>query len=270
MATKGAPLGPLGNPAVEIARLVRHCRARMTSADIPDWVGPPRTKLTQEVIAHRIGCSLVTYGHLENGQLRRMSTQLAEAVASALCMTDSERYLLHWLGTGMSAPGVHPTTEKLVASLRLMMHAVPWPAWMSDPAGNIFDRNPRMTEWMPDTAGSASFIAWVLTAAPAREQLVDWETTWMPAAVAYVRMISAMAPTDPRIVALIRGVVEPCALARSLWENSAVQRIQPGADIASQPLWLRVRGKPVEVSLTVLTPPGASEGRFVELIPLGT
>ncbi|MEV6523198.1 helix-turn-helix domain-containing protein [Longispora sp. NPDC051575] len=257
MTKQSPPQGPMGDPATELARLVRQCRYRMPSAN---------GVMSQEVAAHLVGCSLQWYRRLESGRAADYSEEMLEGVARGLNMTDSERYLLLWLGRGRSAPGRHPVTEALGVSLLAMVDVLPWPAWITDPAGVIQLRNRYLADWLPETAGSDNFVTWVIRDQTAREKLVDWKKTWLPAAVAYVKMTMAIIPKDERVQALVRELAKS-APARELWENAAVERIEPGADIAMQPLQLLRDGSAVKVIWTVLTAPGASEARLVQLIP---
>ncbi|WP_412538645.1 helix-turn-helix domain-containing protein [Longispora sp. K20-0274] len=257
MTKQTALQGPLGDPATELARLVRQCRYRMPSDN---------GVMSQETAAHLVGCSLQWYRRLESGRAADYSEEMLEGVARGLQMTDSERYLLFWLGRGRSAPGRHPVTEALGESLLAMVEVMPWPAWITDPAGVIQMRNRYLADWLPETAGSDNFVAWVIRDQSARETLLDWKTTWLPAAVAYVKMTIAIIPKDERVQALVRELAK-CAPARELWENAAVERIEPGADIAMRPLRLLRNGSPVQVNWTALNAPGASEARLVQLIP---
>jgi hypothetical protein len=257
-----------GDRSVEFGRLIRQCRLRMTSDDVPNWVGPHKAVITQEDASRIVGCTTSYYNRLESGRaIGKSRIDLLERVARGLCMTTSERYLTFWLSTGYSAPGLHPVTPAVLAGMRAMLRAVPWPAWVMDPVGNIVESNLVMAHWLPSTVDATNFLEWALTTPAAQGQLRDWESAWAPAAVAYIRMTAAMAPHDPRAFRLIDDLIAPAGIPRRLWEDSAIERIQPGADIALHPLRLEVHGQVVEVNMNVLSPPGASEGRLVQLIP---
>ncbi|MGY0234029.1 MmyB family transcriptional regulator [Longispora urticae] len=265
MARQAAAHRPMGDPTTELARLVLQCRTRLAPAS--GATTGRASVVSQEVAAQLVKCSLQWYRRLESGRPSVYSEAMMEGVARGLQMSESERYLLFWLGTGRSAPGVHPMTAALEASLVAMVDAARWPAWITDPAGLISTRNQYLDEWVPGTAGTDNFVQWVISDPAARQVLPEWKTTWLPAAVAYVKMTIAIIPKDERVQALVRDLAK-CAPARELWENAAVERIQPGADIALRTLYLNVKDRPIEVALTVLSPPGASEARLVQLIPV--
>lgn len=242
----------------------------MTSADIEGWDRAPKEHLSQNDIVAAIGCSVRWYQQLERGADIDYDPALLLRTAEAMRMTDSEYYYLHWCARGHSAPGRHPATATQEDSLRRCISAMRWPAWVLTPSGRILATNKAATVWLPGVESAGNLARWAMLNPASREQFLDWEDTWAPAWIAFLRMSVAMVADDQDLLALIAEVVAADDLFDRLWHTHLIGRMQPVAYLHEQPLWIRGRTGNHEMRLSTLTPPGAWERQIFMLQPVGT
>lgn len=139
----------------DFGRLVRQWRDRVSPAVVGMPAGTHRRAqgLRREELAHLAGISVDYLTRLEQGRATSPSSQVVEALARALRLTDNERERL-FLGAGqpVPAPGIVPT--RIAPSVnRLLDRLANTPVVVHDAAWNLIQANAPYDALMGDTSG---------------------------------------------------------------------------------------------------------------------
>lgn len=216
----------------ELSEFLRTRRARLT----PEDVGLPRhgrhrrvPGLRREELAQLAGVSVAYYTRLEQGHGRNVSTEVLDAIARALRLTDSEHAHLHHLARPTSARTRRPAAPRsgVRACVRHLLDALETvPAFVTDRRADILAWNrmaaalfgdwgalpPRERNWARlvflDPATRALFVAW-------EEKAAD--------TVSHLRMEAGHHPDDPRLVALVGELSVRSEEFRRLWATHEVR-----------------------------------------------
>jgi len=260
------------DPSAELARLVRSWRERLNPAEIPGLSGYSsrrKTIVTQEDIARLIEFSSVWYGKLERGEPARYSDDFLDRAAIALRLTDDERMTLYLYAVGREpAPRGQHTTDLAPGGLRQIVHAQPWPAYISDEAWDVPEYNQHMRDWFPWVGYERNVMRWVFTYPEARQQLYDWDTDWAPLMLAQMRVANARNPNNMRLANLIREILRVNPDARRLWESEPTVYVHPDGD--RRRLHLPYHDDVIGVEIVALGPLRATNVRLMMLIPSET
>lgn len=273
----GGPAALSATPAggQSVSRLLRAWRARVDRRRIPElrvWGHRAGSRMSQADVARLTGVSEGWYRALETGAPREFSDAFLLRVAEALRLSETETLTLFLGVSGRRPPmnGVHQAgTTVDPATVTLLEHQAPYPAYVSDAAWNIVAANTPMAEWFPFTLGPRpNLMRWALTSAEAREQILGWEDTCARIYLPMLRVASHRAPRNAEIQALIADILAANGTCRRIWAEQHAVVEHPGGHR------LRLRlpchgGTDVQVTSHVLVPAEQPDLRFVVVTRVG-
>ncbi|RLU81547.1 transcriptional regulator [Streptomyces griseocarneus] len=252
-----------------VSPLLRAWRERVDRRRIPElrgWGHRSGSRMSQADVARLTGVSEGWYRALETGAPREFSDAFLLRVARALRLSETETLTL-FLGVSGRRPPVSgaPCGQATAdpATLALLEHQAPHPAYLSDAAWNIVAVNTAMAEWFPFTREpGANLMRWALTSDEAREQVLDWEETCARTYLPMLRLAGHRAPRDARIQALVQDVLAANGTCRRIWAEQHAVVEHPGGH------GLRLRlpchgGAEIRVTSHVLMPAEQPDLRFV-------
>jgi len=208
---------------------LRAWRERLTTQDVglPSF-GPRRAPgLRREEVAGLAGVSVDYLVRLEQGRARHPSAQVAEALARALRLDDTERdHLLHLARLAEPRSGLVPT--RITPGVqRLLDRFGDTPVSVFDAAWNLLEWNPLWAALMGDPSswhGVERNIVWrAFTDVPSRVVLTDAELErWRSGLVADLRLICTRYPDDPSLAALVSELHRASERFAALWATGGV------------------------------------------------
>jgi transcriptional regulator with XRE-family HTH domain len=170
--------------------------------------------LRREEVALLGGVSVDYYVRLEQGRERRPSAQVLDALAAALQLTADERAHLFAVA-GVQAPVRAAVLDRVDPALRQLMDAWPDnPALVYNRANDVLAAN-SLAEVLFDGA-SRNLLEFVFGDPAARSLYADWSLV-AANAVAGFRLSHGEAPDDPRLRAVLTGLLASSAEFRELW-----------------------------------------------------
>ncbi|WP_157215836.1 MmyB family transcriptional regulator [Flavisphingomonas formosensis] len=188
--------------------------------------------LRREELADRAGISVTWLSWIEQGRTVRASSEALARLAAALRLTRAERLYLFELagrhdpdnpfaGGGSDAP----------ASIRVLVEALPHPAYGLDPAWNICCWNAaaaRLLVGLLDRAeGHRNLLRYVFTDAAARQLLPDWEAR-ASRILAEFRTDYGRNLADPRARAIVTWLTGESEPFRRAWDAQSVAEREGG------------------------------------------
>lgn len=210
---------------VELAAFLQACRNRASPAASGFPVGARRKApgLRREEVAAQAGVSTDWYVRIEQGRDVNPSSDVLDALASALLMTEAERAHLHVLAGRADRPeGAEPD----VAALRRLIEGLPRsPAYILDGPWNILAQN---------EAASRLFGAWSASLSPGNNLLyrfftdvifTEWLDEWdrhAKLAIRQYRAVFARGMADPRFPAIIKAVADASPAFARWWSEADV------------------------------------------------
>lgn len=218
--------------ADELGDFLRAARSRLSPADVGlSGGGRRRTPgLRREEVAHLASVSVDWYTRLEQGRARRPGTDILDAVATALQLTDAEREHLFILGQGDRPRGAEPLPASDVAgSIRTLLDEMPYtPAYLTDVRFTILAHNAAFTALFGADVSVGDNIARLTFLDPAtRVSQLDWEELARET-VGHLRANAARHPGD----ALLRALVdELCSASEDFarrWADHTVEQRSHG------------------------------------------
>ncbi|NJP26565.1 helix-turn-helix domain-containing protein [Microbispora sp. SCL1-1] len=222
-----------GVDRTELADFLRHCRARVTPADVGLSQGARRRTpgLRREEVAQLAGMSTDHYTRLEQARGSHPSRQMLAAVARALRLTGDERdHLFHLAGE--EPPRDRTATEHVRPGLLLVLdRLVDTPAQVVNDRGDVLAQNAMDKALHGDTSARPEAernIIWRYFTDPSARELFPPEDRDNAArtAVADLRATAARRPGDARLAALVRRLRARSEEFAALWEahDVAVRR----------------------------------------------
>ena len=253
--------------ATELRELMRSWRERLDPAAIPKVLGRAGRQVTQELIARMIGVSPQWYGRLERGNIgRSYSPEFLDQVADALRLAADERNVLYHLALGHPpAPNSRYFTDTVSTPTQAVVHALPYPAWICDPAWNVIVVNEEATRYFSELGVESNIARWVFSSPVARYQLVDWETTWAPLTLAQLRAARARWPDNDQLNGLIEEILKVSDFANQRWRTHPQVRVPHDGDRRRLLPGGRAPALWVEVVTFTLMP--ADDLRLIVLVP---
>ncbi|MFI7598206.1 helix-turn-helix transcriptional regulator [Actinoplanes sp. NPDC049681] len=264
------PRRPTSEPN-ELARHVKAWRLRLKPEDAFPGLDYHRTRrrrqASKELVATLTGCSVGWYSALERGLPQNYSDDFLNRVAYTLRLSPAEKSLLFFLATGHAlAAAADESTMRSTPTIRRILEAQPWPAYVSDEAWDLVAYNGEMRKWFPWVAGHENNIMrWVFTFPEARTQLHRWDTDWAPQMFAQMQFAQARAPDNKRLAAVIDEILELNPDARRFKEQPLTYP-HPDGDCRSLHLPLHRKVQPIE--LVAFAPMRAPGSRVMMLIPI--
>ncbi|MBV6761937.1 helix-turn-helix transcriptional regulator [Rhodococcus opacus] len=204
-------MNPRQSTANELGDFLRARRAEITPADVglPETRHPRRvTGLRREEVAQLASISTDYYTRIEQGRLSSASAESLDAIARALRLSPDQSTYLHQLAgksgsvrrRSSSPQRVHPQTHALLDNLTTA------PALVLDRQMNVLAWNvlasALYTDFSALPSAERNLLRLTFLDPRIRDLYVDWEDTARQC-VAFIRMDTAQAPTDPDLQALV-------------------------------------------------------------------
>jgi transcriptional regulator with XRE-family HTH domain len=212
----------------EFGRTVRGWRDRVRPAAVGVPVGGRRraTGLRREELAGLAGISVDYLTRLEQGRATSPSSQVVEALARALRVSDAERDLLFRLA-GHATPGLDLVSSRITPSVqRLLDRLANTPVAVFDATWTLVVANAPYDALMGPTTtwrGIERNSVWRHLVGPGSRALntpaqqADFEARL----VADLRLTAARYPSDPRLKQLTRELAAQSPRFEKLWESGA-------------------------------------------------
>ncbi|MEV3989447.1 helix-turn-helix transcriptional regulator [Streptomyces sp. NPDC049837] len=230
----------------ELSEFLRSRRARLKPEDVglPEFGRHRRVPgLRREELAQLAGVSVAYYTRLEQGNSRNVSTEVLDAIARALRLTDAERdHLTHLARPSHKkkrrAPATRPQTVR--PALQHLLDAMDGvPAYLLGRRLDIVGWNRMARALLGDFAALEPHernMAWQVFLAPnARDVYVDWDAK-ATEVVSVLRMYAGCSADDPQLSALVGELSVKSPEFRTLWAAHTVQEKGHGTKRLRHPL----------------------------------
>jgi len=208
---------------------LRTWRDRLTTSDVGlPALGQRRAAgLRREEVAGLAGVSVDYLVRLEQGRARHPSAQVAEALARALRLDETERdHLFHLTGLADPRSGLVPT--RITPGVqRLLDRFGDGPVSVLDAAWNLLAWNPLWAALLGDPSswhGRDRNLLWrAFSDRPSRVVLTEAEhERWRSGLVADLRLVVARYPDDPSLAALVDELDRTSQAFATLWAAGGV------------------------------------------------
>ncbi|MFG2572673.1 helix-turn-helix domain-containing protein [Streptomyces sp. NPDC048481] len=227
----------------ELSEFLRTRRARLKPGDVglPDFGRHRRVPgLRREELAQLAGVSVAYYTRLEQGNGRNVSSEVLDAIARALRLTDAEHAHLTHLAKPKQKkkqtarpPQARPALQQLLDA----MDAVP--AYVIGRRSEILAWN-RMAaalfgDWGELPAAERNWARLTFLRPDYHDLFVDWEQKAIDI-VCVLRMEAGCYPDDPRLSALVGELSVKSEDFRRLWATHDVKEKSHGVKRMTHPL----------------------------------
>jgi transcriptional regulator with XRE-family HTH domain len=211
----------------EFGSTLRHWRDGVAPAKVGLAEGRRRraTGLRREEVAELAGISVDYLTRLEQGRATSPSTQVVEALARALRLTDAERDLLFRLA-GHITPGLDLVSSRITPGVqRLLDRLSNTPVAVYDATWTLVTANAPYDALMGQTTnwrGIERNSIWrhLIGAGNRAVQTPEERTDQQARLVADLRLTAARYPTDPRLKRLIRELAAQSPRFVELWAGN--------------------------------------------------
>jgi transcriptional regulator with XRE-family HTH domain len=211
----------------EFGQAVRRWRDRAApeTAGLPVGGRRRAAGLRREELAGLAGISVDYLTRLEQGRATSPSSQVVEALARALRLSDAERELLFWLA-GLAAPGRDVVSARITPSVqRLLDRMAHTPVVVYDAAWNLIVANHPYDSLMGETTswrGIERNGVWRNLIGPGSRTVATPEEHALLESrlVADLRMTAARYPADRELKRLIAQLTSQSPRFVELWESS--------------------------------------------------
>jgi transcriptional regulator with XRE-family HTH domain len=213
----------------EFGQAVRRWRNRAApqAAGLPVGGRRRAAGLRREELAGLAGISVDYLTRLEQGRATSPSSQVVEALARALRLSDAERELLFRLA-GLAAPGHHVVSTRITPSVqRLLDRLAHTPVAVYDAAWNLIVANRPYDALMGETTswrGIERNGVWRNLVGPGSRAVdtPEGHALLQSRLVADLRMTAARYPADRELKRLITQLTSQSPRFVELWESSEV------------------------------------------------
>jgi transcriptional regulator with XRE-family HTH domain len=219
----------------ELGAFLRACRAQVTPADVglPDGSASGRRRtpgLRREEVAELSGVGVTWYTWLEQGRDISASSQVINALARALLLTDDQR--LHLRELAGLPPGEPPTPDgDMLPRLQLLVDAqLPSPASVFDQHFDYLVWNQSYTQVRNDPgalpADRRNMLWMMFTDPDNRVRMSRWESA-ARAVLSQFRAAAGRSPADPRFAELTTALAKASPQFRDWWAEYSVRSFRP-------------------------------------------
>ncbi|WP_198961834.1 helix-turn-helix transcriptional regulator [Pseudonocardia sp. MH-G8] len=220
----------------ELSEFLRTRRARLQPGDVGvQAIGRRRRVpgLRREELAQLAGVSVAYYTRLEQGNGRNVSTEVLEAIATALRLDESERAHLFHLAKPQPTRRRQPTRPQRVrpevAEMLDVLEGTPAYVWgrrtdvlaWNRAAAALFGR------WFERSSSERNWTRIVFLTPEARSFFVDWNTK-ASQVVGQLRLDAGMNGNDPQLSSLVGEASLKSDEFRRLWAAHDVKRQSHG------------------------------------------
>ncbi|GAA4783210.1 helix-turn-helix transcriptional regulator [Streptomyces ziwulingensis] len=229
----------------ELSEFLRTRRARLKPEDVGLPPLPRRRRvpgLRREELAQLAGVSVAYYTRLEQGNGRNVSTEVLDAIARALRLTDAEQAHLSRLARPRQqrrrprAPRrqhARPALQQLLDTMEGV------PAYIGGARSDILAWN-RMAaalfgDWGGLPAGERNWARLTFLDPGYRELFLEWDTKATDM-VSYLRLYAGQNPDDPELSALVGELSVKSEEFRRLWATHDVKEKGHGVKRMRHPL----------------------------------
>jgi transcriptional regulator with XRE-family HTH domain len=213
----------------EFGQAVRRWRDRLAPETVGVPIGDRRRAagLRREELAGLAGISVDYLTRLEQGRATSPSSQVVEALARALRLSNAERELLFWLA-GQAAPGRDVVSTRITPSVqRLLDRLSHTPVAVYDATWNLIVANQPYDALMGKTASWRGFErngVWRNLVGPGNRTVStpEEQARFESLLVADLRMTVARYPADRELKRLIAELTTSSPRFVELWESGEV------------------------------------------------
>ncbi|MFE1292065.1 helix-turn-helix domain-containing protein [Streptomyces sp. NPDC058751] len=267
----------------ELSEFLRSRRARLKPEDVgmPDFGRHRRVPgLRREELAQLAGVSVAYYTRLEQGHGRNVSTEVLDAIARALRLTDAEHNHL----THLAKPKQHKKRQaarpqQVRGSLRQLLDTLDGvPAYITGRRSDVLVWN-RMAaavfgDWSELPPQERNWARMVFLRPEYRDLYVEWEQKAIDI-VCLLRMDAGRHPDDPRLAALVGELSVKSEDFRRLWATHDVKEKSHGVKLLRHPLVgelalqfesFRLAGDTELALVTYHAEPGSSSAQALRLL----
>ncbi|NEB74055.1 helix-turn-helix transcriptional regulator [Streptomyces sp. SID14478] len=242
----GSPERPDGlDQRAELSEFLRSRRARIKPEDVGiAVVGRARRVpgLRREELAQLAGVSVAYYTRLEQGNGRNVSSEVLDAIARALRLTDAEHAHLTHLAKPRQQRRKHraPRRQQVRTGLRQLLDSMEGvPAYIGGARSEILAWN-RMAaalfgDWGTMPPGERNWARLTFLNPDYRELFRDWESKASDM-VSYLRLYAGKHPDDPDLSALVGELSVKSEEFRKLWATHDVKEKGHGVKRMRHPL----------------------------------
>lgn len=251
----------------QLRRQMRQWREALDRTQIPGLPGVKK-HVTQEEAAVLCGRAVSHYRALESGDIRKQySDEVLDSVATVLKLGAVSRRVLYLLATEREPkPGPFAAPE-ISAAVRSKLACQPWPAYVLDSCWNVIEYNAAALQWFPHLASENNTMRALVSVAELRHRLVDWETVWLPRAIAQLKGQLAYPRHGECLDKLATEVLNLCPEARDLMYHDMTVWMYEDGDVRQ--LFLPGASEPTTVELSADVS-GSNHGmRIVSVVPRG-
>jgi len=241
------PAGDTGQPLdrrAELSEFLRTRRARLKPEDVglPDYGRHRRVPgLRREELAQLAGVSVAYYTRLEQGNGRNVSSEVLDAIARALRLSDAEHaHLTHLAKPTQHKKKPSARPQQVRGALRQLLDTMDGvPAYISGRRSDVLVWN-RMAaavfgDWAELPPQERNWARMVFLRPEYRELFVDWEQKAIDI-VCHLRMDAGCHPDDPRLSALVGELSVKSEDFRRLWATHDVKEKSHGVKRLRHPL----------------------------------
>ncbi|MFJ2827792.1 helix-turn-helix domain-containing protein [Streptomyces sp. NPDC087263] len=280
------PAGAAGQPLdqrAELSEFLRTRRARLKPEDVgmPDFGRHRRVPgLRREELAQLAGVSVAYYTRLEQGNGRNVSSEVLDAIARALRLTDAEHAHL----THLAKPKQHKKKQgarpqQVRGALRQLLDTLDGvPAYITGRRSDVLVWN-RMAaavfgDWAELPAQERNWARMVFLRPEYQDLFVEWEQKAIDI-VCLLRMDAGCHPDDPRLSALVGELSVKSEDFRRLWATHDVKEKAHGVkrlrhplvgDLSLQYESFQLAGDSEQVLVTYHAEPGSASEEALRLL----
>ena len=172
--------------------------------------------LRREEVALLAGVSVDYYVRLEQGRETSPSSQVADALGTALRLDDQAR--LHLFRLAGLAPYRSETVQEVDPSVRGLLEDWPGPAVVLGDAFDVLAANALAEELFRGFAPTRNLVESVFLAPDARDLYPDWEEVAEYTA-AGLRILQSATPDDLRVAEVVARLTAGSSHFRALWDD---------------------------------------------------
>ncbi|MFC9849346.1 helix-turn-helix transcriptional regulator [Streptomyces sp. NPDC060223] len=280
------PAGAAGQPLdrrAELSEFLRTRRARLKPEDVgmPDFGRHRRVPgLRREELAQLAGVSVAYYTRLEQGNGQNVSSEVLDAIARALRLTDAEHAHL----THLAKPKQHKKKQgarqqQVRGALRQLLDTLDGvPAYITGRRSDVLVWN-RMAaavfgDWSELPAQERNWARMVFLRPEYQDLFVEWEQKAIDI-VCLLRMDAGCHPDDPRLSALVGELSVKSEDFRRLWATHDVKEKTHGVkrlrhplvgDLSLQYESFQLAGESEQMLVTYHAEPGSASEEALRLL----